>query len=165
MINEPQNTQLKKPRHRSFARRFVGVATGLTLIAAFGVGCSSSGKGGGAIGNASPTTAASGGGGSSSGGCTEAKNGAVKVVTTNFDFSPDCITFSGDRLKVTYANQEKGVKHNIDFKGLKSSTGAGKTELESGPNTQTLTLVGLKPGKYEFVCDIHSNMKGTLTVK
>jgi len=138
---------------------------------AFGVGCGSSGDStSGSTTTASGGTAAAGSGTTSSGGgnasgCTEAKNGTIEIVTTNFDFSPDCITTSGDRLKVTYDNQEKGVKHNIDFKDAKSSTGDAKTELEAGPNTQTLTLVDLKPGTYTFVCDIHSSMKGELIVK
>lgn len=143
-------------------RRLVGVVAGLSLVAAIGVGCSSSGN---STGASSATTTAAGGGGESSSGCTEAQNGAVKVVTTNFDFSPDCITVSGDRLQVTYDNQENGVKHNIDFKGLKSTTGTPATDLKAGPNTQTLTLVDLKPGTYTYVCDIHANMKGKLTVK
>ncbi len=129
---------------------------------AFGVGCGSSDD----STSGATTTAASGetaAGGSS--GCTEAQNGAIEVVTTNFDFSPDCITTTGDRLKVTYDNKEDGVQHNIDFKDAKSSTGDAKTELKAGPNTQTITLVDLKPGKYTFVCDIHASMKGTLEVK
>ncbi len=150
---------------RSLTRRALGVAAGLGLVMAFGVGCGSSSDP-----TSGPTTTASGGttassGGGNASGCTEAKNGTVEVVTTNFDFSPDCITTTGDRLKVTYDNQETGVKHNIDFKDAKSSTGDAKTELKAGPNTQTLTLVGLKPGTYTFVCDIHSSMKGELTVK
>lgn len=142
-------------------RRLLGAAAGLSLVAMVGVGCSSSGSSGT---SASATTTASGGGGAA--GCTNVTNGEVKVVTTNFDFSPNCITLTGgDRLKVTYDNQESGVKHNIDFKGAKSSTGKAATDLKAGPDTQTVTLVGLKPGTYTYVCDIHANMKGTLTVK
>jgi plastocyanin len=155
-------------KHRRLARRALGVAAGLTLVMAFGVGCGSSGDS-----TSGPTTTAaagengSGGGASSGGssGCTEAKNGTIEVVTTNFDFSPDCITTTGDRLKVTYDNKEDGVQHNIDFKDAKSSTGDAKTELKAGPNVQTVTLVDLKPGTYTYVCDIHSSMKGELTVK
>lgn len=146
----------------------LGVAAGLTLVAAFGVGCGSSGSS--TSGTATTASAGSSGGGESGSngnapGCTEAKNGAIEVVTTDFDFKPDCITTTGDRLKVTYDNEEKGVKHNIHFKDAKSSTGDAKTELKAGPNVQTVTLVGLKPGTYTYICDIHSSMKGELTVK
>ena len=37
------------------------------------------------------------------------------------------------------------------------------TELEPGPNTQSLDVT-LTPGSYEYVCDLHPNMVGTLTV-
>ena len=57
------------------------------------------------------------------------------------------------------------MQHNIDFKGTQSETGSGKTDLKTGPNTQTITLVDLKPGTVKFVCDIHANMKGKLIVK
>lgn len=147
----------------------LGVAAGLSLVVAIGAGCSSSGsstasKGSDTTAAASGSGSASGSGGSASG-CTDATNGEVKVVTKNFDFNPTCITVTGNRLKVTYDNQEAGVKHNIDFKDLKSSSGAAKTDLKAGPDTETVTLVDLKPGTYTYVCDIHANMKGTLTVK
>lgn len=146
----------------------LGVAAGLTLVAAFGVGCGSSGDStGGAATTASAGTGGTGGTGDSgaASGCTQAENGTIEIATTNFDFDPDCITTTGNRLKVTYDNKEDGVKHNIHFKDAKSSTGDAKTDLKAGPNVQTVTLVDLKPGTYTYICDIHSSMKGELTVK
>lgn len=166
VIDESSNSTSDEtiPSRRRLTRRLLGVAAGLSLVVAFGAGCGSSGSST-SSGGSDTTAAASGSGGGDNSGCTEAQNGAIEVKTTNFDFSPDCITVSGDRLKVTYDNQEDGVKHNIDFKGLKSSTGKAATELKAGPDTQTITLVDLKAGTYDFICDIHANMKGTLTVK
>lgn len=162
--HEPTNQESNHPIHRSVTRRVLGVAAGLSLVVAFGVGCGSSGE---STGGASTTASADGsGGGDGSSGCATAENGTIEVVTTNFDFDPDCITTSGDRLKVTYDNKEDGVKHNIHFKDAKSSTGDAKTDLKAGPDVQTITLVDLKPGEtYTYVCDIHSSMKGELTVK
>ena len=39
-----------------------------------------------------------------------------------------------------------------------------RTDLRPGPDVQTITYVGLKPGTYTYVCDLHPSMKGTLTV-
>ena len=85
----------------------LGVAAGLTLVAAFGVGCGSSGDStGGAATTASAGTAAGSGGSGDSSGCTEAENGTVEVVTTNFDFDPDCITTTGDRIRLGYGSKK-----------------------------------------------------------
>lgn len=75
------------------------------------------------------------------------------------------MTLTGNRLKVTYDNEEKGVKHNFHLKDAKADSGEPATELKAGVDTQTITYVGLKPGTYTYVCDIHANMKGELTVK
>lgn len=161
-----QVTTAAAPTRRPRLRRVLGAAVGLTLVVGFGVGCgSSSDSTGSATTKAGSETTQAGGGGSSDG-CTAATNGTIKIVTTNFDFSPDCVTTTGDRLKVTYDNAETGIKHNIHFKDAKSSTGSAMTELKTGPNVQTVTLVGLKPGTtYTYVCDIHSAMKGELKVE
>lgn len=98
-------------------------------------------------------------------GCVRARSGQVTVRTTTFDFDPQCITVDSAELTVVYDNQEKGVKHNITFKGANDAAGRpASTPLVTGPSTQTVTLANLTPGTYTFICDIHANMRGTLIV-
>ena len=127
------------------------VALGVVAIVALTAGCGSSGSSAKAGGDAPK-------------GCVPAKNGTITIVTKQYDFSPDCVATTGTTLKVTYNNAESGVQHNIDFKTARSSTGSAKTDLKTGPSTQTITLVGLKPGTYTYVCDIHPSMSGQLKV-
>lgn len=97
--------------------------------------------------------------------CKTITTGKVTVVTKQFDFSPDCIVSTGSSLTVTYENEEKGVPHNIDLTGATLASGSSKIKLKPGVNTQSTTYVGLKPGKYTYICDIHRSMVGHLTVK
>ena len=153
-LPEPTDPTRATPARPLMRRALAGVA-GAALALTLAVGCGSTGE---SVGSSDPTTA------SGDPACTEVTDGVIEIVTTKFDFDPDCITMSGDRLKVTYDNAEEGIKHNIHFKDAKSSTGSAKTELKAGPDVQTVTLVDLEAGSYTFVCDIHPSMKGELTV-
>ena len=52
------------------------------------------------------------------------------------------------------------MNHNVH---LPDAPGSPATELEPGPVTQELD-VDLAAGSYEYLCDLHPNMVGTLTV-
>jgi plastocyanin len=65
----------------------------------------------------------------------------------------------GEEITVTYANEDDGVSHNWDLKGVEG----GKTDLERGPATKKATFTVDEPGEYEYVCDVHPvQMKGTI---
>lgn len=167
-VTNELNTPEQETKSHSLTRRLLGVAAGLSLVAAIGVGCSSSGDSTSSGDNSSDTTAAAAdegatdeGGTESNGDCVSVTDGKITITTTDFDFDPDCIDLEGDSLDITYENNEEGVKHDIDFKELDKMT-----DLKEGPNTQELKLTGLESGKtYDWVCSIHAQMKGELNVK
>lgn len=123
------------------------------LLAVVGAGCSS---GGSIASGTNPGGAASG--------CKTVVAAKVTVVTKNFDFEPDCLKSAGPLLTVRYDNTEKGVSHNFHLEGAKSDSGSDRTDLKAGPDVESITYVGLKPGTYTYVCDLHSSMKGKLTI-
>jgi plastocyanin len=85
-------------------------------------------------------------------------------------FNTDALQAPADEpFAVTFDNRDTGVYHN--FALYESEDDAGDTdkaiaasELESGPDTQTVEVPALPPGEYYFQCDLHPNMRGTLTV-
>ena len=65
---------------------------------------------------------------------------------------------AGVEITATIDNRDADMPHNLHVK----SSGDPKTELENGPVTQTLRFTVDEAGAYEFVCDAHPNMSGTL---
>ncbi|MEV0411172.1 cupredoxin domain-containing protein [Streptomyces sp. NPDC050448] len=111
-------------------------------------GCSNDGNGYGtapASTSAAPTTSPS------------AVPGAVRIVIENFTFSPADLQVRPG-AKITVVNRDS-ASHTVTATGDKAfDTGtirAGATATFTAPST---------PGSYAYLCTIHPNMKGTLTV-
>lgn len=65
---------------------------------------------------------------------------------------------AGREVTATIDNRDRGIPHNLHIK----SPGDPKTKLENGLVTQTLRFTIDEPGTYDFVCDAHANMTGTI---
>jgi cytochrome c oxidase subunit 2 len=65
---------------------------------------------------------------------------------------------------IAFTNDDNGVPHNVD---IQDSSGASKFkgQIFAGTATQNYAVPPLPAGTYKFVCDVHPNMTGTLTVK
>ena len=96
----------------------------------------------------------------SGGGCKEAERGRVTVVADDLRWDTDCLNAPAGALTLEVDNRDDGQNHNVH---LPTAPGSPATDLEKGPSRQELE-VDLAPGSYEYVCDIHPNMVGTLTV-
>jgi plastocyanin len=118
-------------------------AAALALVAAL-AGCGSSGD------SASTTTV----------GCKEAQGGSVTLVADDLRWDTDCLQAAAGPLTIVVDNEDGGVNHNLH---LPEAPDSPSTELEPGPVTQELDVT-LTPGSYEYLCDLHPNMVGTLTV-
>ena len=114
---------------------------------------SDDGGGGGASTTEQPAdTGGDGGGG----------GGAAEVAMKDIQFSPKDVTVAAGET-ITFTNDE-AVPHDVH-----KSSGPGE-DFASGPSGgmgegDTFELTLDKPGKYEYVCDVHApGMSGTITV-
>jgi plastocyanin len=93
-------------------------------------------------------------------GCKDAQDGIVTLVADDVRWDTDCLRAPAGPLTIEVDNRDEGVNHNVHLPDAPDSPATG---LEQGPSRQALD-VDLAPGAYEYVCDLHTNMVGTLTV-
>lgn len=96
--------------------------------------------------------------------CTPIEDGEVTIVAENLRWSDDCFTAPvGTTITFTVENRDRSVGHNLAIGG---PSGDAKTDIESGPVTQTLVYEATKAGPHPFECEPHASMmKGTLWIE
>ena len=89
---------------------------------------------------------------------------ATRTITArNVEFEPTSVAMeAGVPLRLVLQNDDAGVPHNILVRG--GGTDIGKTEIVTGIARTELSFGPLPPGEYEFTCEIHPNMAGTITI-
>ena len=93
-------------------------------------------------------------------GCKDAVDGEVTLVADDVRWDTDCLRSSPGPLTIVVDNRDDGVNHNVH---LHDAPDSPATELEPGVVTQELEVT-LAGGSYEYLCDLHPNMVGTLEV-
>ncbi|MFE4718756.1 cupredoxin family copper-binding protein [Streptomyces sp. NPDC056713] len=132
------------------------IVTALCLVATL-TGCSGSGDGSPSSSSppASPSAPASAS--LSSPSSSESGKGEVKVTIKGFAFHPATFEVSPG-TKITVTNEDSAT-HTLTADDKSFDTGdlaQGKSATFTAPS---------KPGSYSYICTIHTNMKGTLTVR
>jgi plastocyanin/mono/diheme cytochrome c family protein len=120
-----------------------------------------------AFNNPSPSPSASGSA-APSGSATAAPSGggtAITIKALNIAFDPTELTApAGQAFTLNFDNEDAGIPHNVNI--LDASGGSAfKGEIFSGVATQAYNVPALAAGDYKFLCDVHPNMTGTITVK
>lgn len=83
--------------------------------------------------------------------------GTVTVTAANMAFDPSEVTASaGDTIEL--ANDDD-VPHTL------TAEDAGIDEEAAASSSASISLEGVEAGEYEFICKIHPDMKGTLTIE
>jgi len=95
-----------------------------------------------------------------SGGCRTADAGGLTLVAEDLEWDADCLQATAGPIVIVIENDDDGVNHNVH---LTDAPGSPATELEAGPVRQELEVT-IDAGEYEYVCDLHPNMVGTLRV-
>jgi len=92
-------------------------------------------------------------------GVTNAAEVGVTVKAVDYAFQPSTVTLtSGDKVTLTFSNEDGGVDHNIEVSKLFTSNEC------NGPCTFTVSFVAPAPGEYQIFCITHPDMVGTLKV-
>ncbi|HEY6013066.1 MAG TPA: cupredoxin domain-containing protein [Candidatus Limnocylindrales bacterium] len=93
--------------------------------------------------------------------------GGVQISALNVAFEQTSVTApAGKAFQIAFDNKDAGTPHNVAIH-KDSATGAEvfKGEIVTGPATKTYDVPALDAGTYAFVCTVHPNMTGTLTVQ
>jgi plastocyanin len=83
----------------------------------------------------------------------------VVIVSEDIAFDPTEVEVPANETITIVDENRDSVAHNVH---LTDAPGSPKTKLVAGPSTQALEVT-LEPGEYRFVCDLHPNMRGTIT--
>lgn len=133
-------------------QRFV-LSLSLAAIAAVTVACSGGGGG----------TAAPSAGGSSAPDGSAAPGDAIVIVAKDLAFQPTEVTVPADEpVEIVLDNQE-AAPHNI---AISDASGASVFKGEIVSSIQvTYAVPALAAGSYPFICEVHPDMKGTITAE
>ncbi|KAA0022759.1 cupredoxin domain-containing protein [Antrihabitans cavernicola] len=89
----------------------------------------------------------------------QVQSGDVAVKVKGMAFTPATITVTAG-TKVTWTFDDGGIPHTVT--GLKDAAmGINSPILKEGDYSYTFD----KPGTYNYICSIHPDMKGTVTVR
>lgn len=92
---------------------------------------------------------------------------AAEISAKNIAFDKAQLELPADTGSTIRFKNDEAQPHNIaifqgaDATGEKVFTG----ETFTGPATKTYAIKALPPGSYYFHCDVHPNMRGTITVR
>jgi plastocyanin len=87
------------------------------------------------------------------------------VVAQSLAFDTSTISLPGQGATITFDNRDAGVQHNISiYTDSSLSTELFNGELITGPATIEYAIPPLEAGEYYFLCIVHPNMNGPVTV-
>jgi cytochrome c oxidase subunit 2 len=91
----------------------------------------------------------------------------LQISALNIAFEQSALEAPADTpFKIEFDNKDASIPHNVAIhEGGPTGPEVFKGEVVTGPTKTTYDVPALKAGAYGFVCSVHPNMTGTLTVK
>ena len=91
----------------------------------------------------------------------------LQLAAANIAYDQTDLTApAGVPFQIAFTNNDAGIPHNVSIhQGSPTGTEVFKGTIFTGVATQTYDVPALPAGTYSFVCSVHPNMTGTLTVK
>lgn len=93
----------------------------------------------------------------------ETPDGTLTLTALNIQWVEKELTAPADEpFVIRLVNQDAGVPHNVEIK--QNGQTVYKGDIFNGVETRDFTIEALPAGTYEYICTVHPNMVGTLTV-
>lgn len=90
---------------------------------------------------------------------------SIPIVAAGVAFSTDAFNApAGTAFTIEFDNQDSGIPHDVDILDA-SNTKVFDGEVITGPAQITYEVPALEAGTYTFICSVHPNMTGTVTVE
>jgi len=91
----------------------------------------------------------------------------LEIEAAGVAFNTAELTAPADEpFKIDFKNNDASIQHNVAIhEGSATGTEKFKGEIFVGPGERVYDVPALKAGAYAFVCTVHPNMVGTLTVQ
>jgi cytochrome c oxidase subunit 2 len=101
-----------------------------------------------------------------SGGASAAPSGVTLELTAhNIAYDKSSLDApAGQPFSIDFTNDDASVPHNVAIKDA-TGTEVFKGDIFPGVDSRVYSVPALPAGTYTFVCSVHPNMTGTLTVK
>ena len=88
----------------------------------------------------------------------------LDIAAQNIQYDKTELQAPADQpFQIRFANNDAGVPHNVE---IRDSSGASiwKGEIFNGIETRVYDVPAIAAGTYTFVCTVHPNMVGTITI-
>jgi len=149
------------PHYPTGTLTFFGVVVIAALLVNYGIIPPTDANGGTAGASGAPTA---------SGGAPPAASGPtadVTIVAQNITYVTASATASaGKPFTIAFNNEDSGTPHNVSIHtGSASGQQVFLGKIVTGPIIEIYQVTALAAGTYTYVCSVHANMTGTLTVK
>jgi len=153
------------PHYPTGTLTFFGVLVIAALLVNYGIIPPADANGGGAAASGAPT--ASGAAGAPGGAVPSGPPADVRIVAQNIQYTTTTATApAGKPFTIAFDNQDAGTPHNVSIHT--GGTGGQQDflgKIVTGPIVEIYDVPALPAGSYTYVCSVHANMTGTLTVK
>ncbi len=92
---------------------------------------------------------------------------ALKITAQDITFAPTALTTPADTpFQIEFDNQDASIQHNVAIhEGSPTGPEVFRGEVFPGPDQTVYDVPPLPAGAYGFICTVHPNMTGTLTVE